>query len=323
MKLFFDPVEHKYTDELNNPYISVTTLLNNYVPEFDRAKWLAHGSKDLGISQKELGERWDNITKESQERGTAQHEVLEDSIKNYSMFAKAVRYLKDIDGGRMITIQDIAELSEVVEPLDMELFMASTDYRYPAIYENFQKLIDIGYKIYSEIGVFLQDALISGCIDVPCISETGFAILDWKTNKDGIKKESGYFRKDKSEQPYQLTNEWVTKHETMKPPVNNLPDCNFYHYALQLSLYAYMTEMTLHLPCNGIRLCHIQAPFILNKYGMPYRDINGMYTIDATKEETVSWHPVPYLRNEVIAIVNDRKLKIANTISRQFAMFPQ
>jgi hypothetical protein len=319
--IYFEPIEHKYTDELGNAYCSVTTLLNDYIPKFDRDKWLAFGSRDLGVTQKELSDRWENITTESQQRGTAMHEVLENGIKDYSMFHNAVKYLKEINSGRMVTVQDIAELSNRVETLDMELFMASTDYRYPNIYKNLNTLIDMGYRIYSEIGVYLQEALISGCVDVPCISERGFVIVDWKTNKDGIKTESGYYRKDKSEKPYQLTKEWVKKHETMLPPLSHLPDCNFYHYAMQLSLYAYIMEQSLRLPCIGLRLCHIQAPFILNRYGMPQRDENGMYTIDSTKEETDSWHKIPYLRNEVIAIVNDRKMKIGNTVKRQYAMF--
>lgn len=321
MKLFFEPTAHKYTDDLGNVYTSVTTLLNDYIPEFDRAKWLKHGSNELGISQKELGKRWDDITEESQVRGTAQHEVLEYSIKEYSMFKDAVKYLKDIDGGRMVTMQDIAALDDNVRHLDIELFMSATDYRYPNIYANFQTMLNMGYTIYSEIGVFLEEALISGCVDVPCISETGFVIIDWKTNKDGIKYGSGYYRKDKSELPYQLTGEWVEKHEVMKPPINNLPDCNFYHYAMQVSMYAYLMEKALKLPCKGLRLCHIQAPFILNKYGMPLRDEKGMYTIDKTKDEVDSWHKIPYLRNEVLKIVEDRKLKIGNTVKRQYAMF--
>jgi hypothetical protein len=319
--IYFEPIEHKYTDELGNVYCSVTTLLHDYIPKFDREKWLAFGSKDLGVTQKELSERWDNITSESQQRGTAMHEVLENGIKDYSMFHNAVKYLKDINGGRMITIQDIAELNNNVQTLDMELFMASTNYRYPNIYKNFNSLIELGYNIYSEIGVYMQDSLISGCIDVPCISERGFCIVDWKTNKDGIKTESGYYRKDKSERPYQLTNEWVKKHDVMLPPLNHLPDCNFYHYAMQLSMYAYMVEQSLHVPCIGLRLCHIQAPFVLNKWGMPLRDEQGMYTIDSRKEETDSWHKIPYLRKEVISIINDRKMKIGNTVKRQYAMF--
>jgi hypothetical protein len=199
--------------------------------------------------------------------------------------------------------------------------MASTNYRYPNIYKNFNSLIDLGYRIYSEIGVYIQDALISGCVDVPCISERGFVIIYWKTNKDGIKTASGYYRKDKSSTPHQLTNEWVSKHETMLPPLSHLPDCNFYHYAMQVSMYAYMIEQSLRIPCAGLRLCHIQAPFILNSYGMPLRDEQGMYTIDKTKEETDDWHKIPYLRNEVIAVVNDRKMKIGNRLNRDYKLF--
>ena len=46
-----------------------------------------------------------------------------------------------------------------------------------------------GYKIYSEIGMFLIDWLISGTIDILLVNEdTNCAVVgDWKTNRGGLK----------------------------------------------------------------------------------------------------------------------------------------
>jgi hypothetical protein len=145
--------------------------------------------------------------------------------------------------------------------------------------------------------------------------------VDWKTNKDGVKWISGYYRKNKNVTPAQLTTEFVPKDERMLPPLSHLPNCKGYHYAMQLSIYAYMMETKLRLKCNGIRLCHIGSPFVMNEFGMPYRDERGMYTIDENGKEIVTWHKVPYLRDEVLSVIEDRKVKMNSTVKRQFAMF--
>jgi hypothetical protein len=321
MKLLFDDAEHRYTDELGNVYTSVTTVLHDYIPKFNKEYWLKRKADELGVTQRELDQRWIDINKESTVRGNAKHNALEDGIKEHSKFKNAIKYLKNRDDKQLVTIYDIDSIDSRVKPLDITGFIQATDGRYPAIYEKFTLLANEGYKIYSEIGCYNPHALISGTIDVPCMREDGFAILDWKTNKDGIKYTSGYFRKDKKSTPHQLTDRYVQTADFMRPPLNHLPDCNFYHYAMQLSLYAYTVEGMLQLPCKGLRLCHIQSPFILNKYGMPLADERGMYTIDPKGHEVAAWHHVPYLRAEAEAIIEDHKLKLTNTINREYQMF--
>ena len=65
IKLIFHEEEHKYNDTLGNDYISTTTILHLYKPEFDKAYWLRRKSKELGISEAKLKEQWDTITKEA------------------------------------------------------------------------------------------------------------------------------------------------------------------------------------------------------------------------------------------------------------------
>ena len=105
----------------------------------------------------------------------------------------------------------------------------------------------------------------------------------------------------------------------MLPPLNYLPNCNGSHYTMQLSMYAKMVELILDIPCVGLGLCHIGSPFVKNKYGMPYRDINNQYPIDPEGEETVKWFKIQYLKNEAKALLKDRyyKLKADNKTSNQ------
>lgn len=316
--LYFQEEGHKYTDTLDNKYLSVTTFIHNYVTPFDKKFWLRKKAKELGITEKQLERQWQDITDEACTRGTATHNFLEDNIKQVSMFKNAIKYLDQVDSGRCITVADIPNLS--AKPLDIEEFKAATDNKYPEIYRVFDFYIQRGYVIYSEIGAFLIDYLLSGTIDILCIKEDNFVILDWKTNRDGLKFSSGYYKKDKSTTPHQLTDVWVDKDERMLAPVAHLQNCNGMHYSLQLSMYALMVEKILGIPCVGLGLCHIASPFIKNQYGQPYRDSNNQYPIDPNGEETVQWFRINYLKRECLALLNDRKINLSSSANTQLSL---
>ena len=314
--LFFDEGPHKYTDTLGNEYRSVTTLIADYYNHFDADYWAHKKAKEQGKSEKQIRAEWDRIKDEACERGTSTHNGIEDAIKSVSKFKEAIKYLEEVKSGRCITIADIPDL--IPRPLDVEEFKAATNNKYPEIYRVFDFYTERGYTIYSEIGAFLIDYLISGTIDIFCYSATDFVILDWKTNRDGLKFETRYNKKDKSTIPNQLTNEWIKKKQNMLPPLNHLDDCNGMHYTMQLSLYAIMAEIILDIPCVGLGLCHIGSPWVLNKYGQPLRDNEG-YHVDPNGEETVKWFKIQYLKNEAKALLKDRyyKLKADNKTSNQ------
>lgn len=305
--LFFDEGPHKYTDSYGNEYKSVTTLLHEYQPKFDAKLWAHKKAKEQGVSEKEIIRQWDQIKNEACKRGTDTHNGIEDAIKENSMFKSAIQYLKGIDSGRVVTVADIPNMT--AKPLDIQKFIDATENKYKEIYDVFQYYLDRGYTIYSEIGAFLIDYLISGTIDILCIRDDQFVILDWKTNRDGLQFESGYYKKDKTTSPAQLTNQFVRKNEKLLPPLNHMPSCNGSIYNMQLSMYAYMVESILGLPCVGLGLCHIGSPFVLNNYGQPFRDKNG-YHIDPNGKETVTWYGkdyLPYRRKECINILSDRR----------------
>ena len=318
--LSFQEEGHKYNDTLGNNYLSVTTFIHNYVKPFDKKYWLHKKAKELGITEKQLAKQWQDITDEACSRGTATHNGIEDAIKDVSMFKNAIKYLDQVETGRCITVADIPNFK--AKPLDIEKFKEATNNKYEEIYRVFKYYTDKGYTIYSAIGAFLIDYLLSGTIDVLCIRDTDFVILDWKTNRDGLKFKSGYFKKDKTITPNQLTDVWVDKDERMLPPVAHLQNCNGNHYTLQLSLYAIMVEMILGIPCTGLGLCHIGSPFIKNAYGQPWRDNNNQYPIDPNGVETVQWFRINYLRNEALDMLKDRLNTIkAENVNKQLNLF--
>lgn len=305
--LYFDEGPHKYTDSNGNEYISTTTIIGNYAPKFNSKYWAHKKAKEQGVSEKEILRQWDQIKDEACRRGTNTHNGIEDAIKDVSKFKEAIKYLEQTESGRCITVADIPYLN--IKPLDVDKFKEATGNKYPDIYRVFQFYVDKGYTIYSEIGVFDPMLLISGTIDILCIRNIDFVILDWKTNRDGLKFESGYYKKDKTTVPNQLTNIWVRKDEKMLPPLNHLDECNGSHYTMQLSIYARLVERILEIPCVGLGLCHIGSPFVLNEYGQPLRDKDG-YHIDENGKETVNWYRINYLRKETDAIFNDRYLSL-------------
>lgn len=321
IRLVFDEPQHKYTDTLGNGYISTTTILHNYQPKFDKSYWLRKKSKELGISEKKLEQQWNTIKDEACERGSNTHNGLEDGIKGGSQFKKAIQYLEARQTGEMITVADIPTILGNYRLLDLSEFIELTENKYPQIYEVFQRYTDNGYQIYAEIGTFLIDFLVSGTIDVLLLREDKFVIGDWKTNRGGLKFEAGYFKKDKSQKPAQTTDIWVPKQDFLLPPVNNLPNCNGSVYNLQLSMYAYMVELILGIPCIGMWLCHIDSDFELNEYGQPKRFSDGLYHIKENPKEKTTFHIMQYRKQEIELILNDRRMQLeAGAVNTQFKL---
>lgn len=311
LRLFFDEPEHKYTDSFGNSYKSTTTLLHEYQPKFDKKYWLKKKAKELGISTARLEKQWQDITNEACERGTKVHNGIEDGIRNISMFYDAVRRIRNDKS--MTTVADINDINDYVKPLDLDAFIEATNNKYPDVYAVFDYYIKNGYKIYSEIGIFLPSVLVSGTIDILILREDQFVIGDWKTNRGGLLFESGYYKKDKSESPPQTTDIWVPNKEFLLPPLSHLPKCNGSIYNMQLSIYAFAVEAILGIPNAGLWLCHIDSDFVLNKYGMPKRFPDGLYHIKKNPVEKTSLYKMKYLKKEVIEVLKDRHREIAAT----------
>lgn len=322
--LIFEEAAHKYHDTLGNEYISTTTLLHDLAPKFDKKYWLHKKAVQLGITEKELEEQWNTITKEACERGTNVHNGLEDGIKGSSKFKQAIQYLNtDEDGGEMITVADLNTINANYKLLDIKQFKEATDNKYDNLYEVFEKYTNNGYKIYAEIGMFLIDYLISGTIDVLLVNEweNKAVIGDWKTNRSGLRFTAGYYRKDKKQHPAQLTSDWVEKKEFLLPPVQHLPHCNGSIYNLQLSMYGKAVNLITGLVIKGCWLAHIDCDFELNEYGMPKRFEDGLYHIKENPVEKITFYNLPYREQEIDAILADRKLKIkAQDVKRNFTL---
>jgi hypothetical protein len=151
--------------------------------------------------------------------------------------------------------------------------------------------------VYPEHMVYLRSVGICGQSDLVEVVNGKVNIIDYKTNKE-IKKES-------------YTN-WEGQSEKLLPPVDSLDDCNFYHYALQLSIYMYIIlKHNPKLKPGRIFIHHISFEIEAeDDWGYPIikKDNNGDPILKEVKPM-----PVPYLVDEVLAIMHylhDNKDKV-------------
>ena len=147
-----------------------------------------------------------------------------------------------------------------------------------------QKLFD---GVYPEHLVYLKSAKLCGQADVVEIVNGVININDYKTNKEI--KEKGY------------TN-WEGISKKLYKPVSHLDDCHLNHYSLQLSIYAYIIKKhNPKLKVGKLTIQHVKFKQIgTDKNGYPINEhINGEPIL-----EEIKMYDLPYLKNEVVNIIN-------------------
>ena len=120
---------------------------------------------------------------------------------------------------------------------------------------------------------------IAGQIDLLVKKGNKIVIGDWKTNKK-IETKSFFNSKTKSS-------------VKMKFPLNNLDDVNYWHYTLQLSTYAWMIQK-------------------LN----PEFEIEDLVLVHFDHSDNMTVYHLPYLKDEVIRMLNHFKKESALKASR-------
>lgn len=124
--------------------------------------------------------------------------------------------------------------------------------------------------IYTEFMIWDEDSLVCGTADEVEVINNTINVNDHKTNKEIVKE--GFHVKN------------VGRNKLLDP-VSHLDECNWSTYCLQLSMYMYMLwKKNKHLKIGNLTLNHVQF------------DRDGKVT-------GVVPHKVPYLRNEVKAIL--------------------
>ncbi len=231
----FNTEYHKYFN-INNPskeYISVTTLIHKYTQEFDKEFWSAYKALEKLLPK----ENWEVEKKSLLSTKKFHKEILDTYNISESDFNKAQQDILDAwDEENRKSCERGTKIHEEIEnsfydnPKDISLqkfglggkFECKKDY----------SELDLEYGVYPEYLVYRESddevLRIAGQVDLIVKQGNEITIIDHKTNKK-IDQKSGFDTATKSS-------------AKMKFPLNNLMDCNFYHYTLQLSTYAWMLQ---------------------------------------------------------------------------------
>ena len=151
-RIKFDIENHIYSVDDKKNYISVTQLISNFFPRFDKDYWANKESIKTGISKEEIIQEWKKKGRKAREAGTNMHLQIENYYND-------IEYEKD---------------SEILKFLEFE-----------------KKYIKDKYKPYrTEWQIFDEDSFLSGTVDMVYEKKEGeLFIFDWKRSKNIIKKD--------------------------------------------------------------------------------------------------------------------------------------
>ena len=203
MSIFFNAQDHSYKSldsEQDIVWYSVTTVVSSLKKPFDAKKTAAHVSK-------KQGSKWFGISP------TIIQEIWSNEAKRATDLGTWYHNQREDDLCSLASIEREGTTVPIFKPLPLKNGIK---------YAPFQKL-DPG--VYPEHMVYLKSAGICGQSDLVEVVNGRVNIIDYKTNKE-IKMES--FKN------------WEGISEKMLHPISSLDDCNFNHYALQLSIYMYI-----------------------------------------------------------------------------------
>lgn len=239
--IHFDEPTHVYTvKNETSGYISTTGFLHQFFGHFDpddvikkmmnSPKW--RQSKYYGKTADEIKAEWNENGRIASEAGTAMHLAIEMFLNGSEDYRNAVRLGKSIDKFRSteLAIKYIPE--ETYTSIEWEYFM------------RFWKKYGDDLEPYrTEWEVWVEEIRLAGSIDMIFRrkSDGKFLIYDWKRSKE-IRTEN--------------------KFQSGLGPVSHLPDCNYWHYSLQLNIYRWVLEKYYGLDIADMYLLimHPNAP---------------------------------------------------------------
>lgn len=230
--LYNDELHKYWTKDTQQACISVTTLIHEFTT-FDEAFWSSYkalesivSSEDFTSIKKELVSRkvFDNTHYErfgisEKQFSEAKFDILEQWREKRE--ASCVR------GNAIHREHELAHLSGTTKELK-DLGLNGTQFK-----TDTSNNIKLGEKgVYPELllsRISPDGKLrIAGQADLIIIDGNDVYVCDYKTNKKIDKK--GFYDRTKR------------RSSTMKYPLNNIEDTNFWHYSLQLSTYAWMIQ---------------------------------------------------------------------------------
>ena len=217
----------------NEKYISVTTLIGRYENEFDKDFWSAYKALEKLIP----ADNWKIEKKSLLNTHKFDKEILSVYDISELEFNKTQQQILDdwdyenrisCERGTKIHAQLEKSMYKAGDAVSLKKFGVGGKF----VCDEGRTELDLENGVYPEylISRVSPDGIlrIAGQIDLLVKKGNKIWIIDWKTNKK-IDQHSFFDSKSK-------------KTLKMKYPLTNIEDCNFWHYTLQLSTYAWMIE---------------------------------------------------------------------------------
>ena len=265
MSIVFNAADHSYksVEADDIKWISVTSLVSNFKKPFDAKAVAARVTK----------------SKRSKWYGIAPEKILEiwDSEANRATTLGTYYHnQREADLCSFASMERDGVTVPVITPVE----------EIDGLKQAPSQRLDPG--VYPEHMVFLKSAGICGQSDLVEVVNGCVNITDYKTNKE-IKTES--FK------------DWEGISEKLMSPVNNLDDCNFNHYSLQLSIYMYIIlKHNPKLQPGKMYIHHVLFDIEgVDEFGYPITKYD--HNNDPVVKEVIPME-IPYLKDEVISIIN-------------------
>lgn len=250
-RITFKEEGHIYLLDGTRRLNSVSSVYSKYFMPFDIDKWAKRKSQSMPISASHLKEQWKCSGEMASFAGTHLHKQIEEYLNGDEQMASMCRFTFDgeyIHEDKIINIQtEIDHFHKFVEEVEFTPFR--TEWR-----------------------VFDEELGMAGTIDLACSRKDGtLELYDWKRSRS-------------------LIDDWgnVCKHTKYNSwginGLEHIPDCSYWHYALQQNLYKHIVEK-----CYGLKISTMHLVVLHPDYPS-YRVIK-----------------LPSLDNEVRLIVNDLK----------------
>lgn len=250
----------------NEKYISVTTLIHSFTNPFDAQFWSAYKALELLLDSDawKVEKKALLATKKFNKDILAAHNIDEDC------FNKAQQKILDdwdkenrdaCERGTKIHAQLEKSMYDMGANVSLKKFGIGGKFVCQKSYGD----LDAEFGVYPEylISRTSDDGIlrIAGQIDLLVKNGNEITIVDYKSNKK-IDLKSGFNTATKST-------------AKMYYPLNNLDDCNYYHYTMQLSTYAWMVQK-------------LNPDFIIKDLILVHFDHSGnqtVYHLDYLKDE--------------------------------------
>lgn len=259
MKIIFNSKSHTYSSGRKIKYSSVSSLISKYKKPYNKEYWSAYKAyqrilgeeefkrlkKGFGIEDYELLKYLSQFVKQSDLNKTIKIILSEWTDEKDKSIVKGNDYhiFKEnqaISTGvcyNPFTKTDFPTIQSTIITIKNKV-----EYRQPTV----ENLFDLTDGFHPELILWNNDYLLAGQADKVYIETIDgiryIDIDDYKTNKE-IKK-SNYFGK-------------------MLDPLSHLDCCNYNHYRLQISTYAFMLEKAGYIVRNT-GFTHLNKPYIFD-----------------------------------------------------------